>query len=205
MVSSDILQRVIQIKYGTVLWTGFTIDLGSKQYIITAKHVFSQMTAVNSIEFLYEGQWSTLSVTPIFCENSDIDIVALDFWEWHLTPQYPLDYWIVSMSYSQDVYFLGFPYWLRMDSWAMNNQLPFPFVKKGIVSSFDFEHKRFYIDAHNNSWFSGWPVIFNTVGGGVQVSGVIHGFIPDTNTGENSGIAIAYNLDSIIDAIYNFH
>ena len=67
--------------------------------------------------------------------------------------------------YGQDVYFLGFPYGLHGDMSALSNDLPFPFVKKGIISLFHNDGvNRIYLDGHNNPGFSGGPVVFMPAG-----------------------------------------
>lgn len=203
MISKNIIQRVVFVKYWSSIWTGFTVDINEKQYLISAKHIFEGLHCEGVIEILQKGEWKTLAVSPIFCGDNNLDLIAFSFWETKITPSDSLDYWSKSSYLSQDVYFLWFPYWLKInDNNWVNNHFPFPFVKKWIISAFDFENEYFFIDAHNNSWFSGWPVVvIKPWTNDMCVAWVVHWFIPDNQTRENSGIAIAYSIDPIIMAI----
>ena len=129
-------------------------------------------------------------------------MIGFSFWDTKITPALPLNYWLNGCVLWQDVYFLWFPYWFKADSAWLNGYYPFPFVKGWILSAFNMKEKHFFIDAHNNSWFSGWPVIFlRTWEKDLSIGWVIHWFISDVQTNENSWIALAYNIDPIIEAI----
>jgi hypothetical protein len=79
------------------------------------------------------------------------------------------------------VYFLGFPYGLKEDVTAdINNDFPLPFVKRGIIASFQFfgspDLATFYIDGHNNPGFSGGPVVALKPTRQAVVIGVVSGY-----------------------------
>jgi hypothetical protein len=120
------------------------------------------------------------------------------------------------MYYSQDVYFLGFPFGLQSEIKELNDDFPIPFVKKAILSNFLLEGKRkiLLLDGHNNPGFSGGPVVYLNVKKGVfQLAGIISGYRAETRNAQvknvdidvqyqtNTGIIIAYGIKSAIDLI----
>lgn len=206
MIISNILQRVLLIKYKKSMGTSFTIEVDGKQYLITAKHVLNTLTREDEIEIFKDKKWQKLKVFPIFCKDNDVDIIALSFNLKNITPIMNIEVGGAGLTVGQDVYFLGFPYGFIADSYDLNNGYPFPFAKKGIVSAMDFSNFKLFIDAHNNRGFSGGPVFFVTSNKfDVHVCGVAHGFIEDNKeTGENSGIGIVYQIKPIVDAVKEY-
>jgi hypothetical protein len=85
------------------------------------------------------------------------------------------------MAYSQDAYFLGFPYGLAWTPRVTLHQgQPIPIAKKAIVSG-EIEvrpgHDVLLLDGHNNEGFSGGPVVLFPPGRSkVQVVGVVSGY-----------------------------
>jgi len=114
MITTDILQRVVKVKYESSLGTGFTLDIKGKQFLISAKHIFKNLKHENGIEFFRDGEWKRIKVEPIFCENEKIDIIAFSL-DGFLTPSHEIFPTMAHMIVSQDVFFLGFPYLLDTD------------------------------------------------------------------------------------------
>jgi hypothetical protein len=56
MVSSNVLQRVFQIKHD-MLGTAFTIDVDGRQYVITARHLVSKIGDAGEIQIRREAEW----------------------------------------------------------------------------------------------------------------------------------------------------
>ena len=145
----------------------------------------------------------------MFNEEPTIDIIVFDIHQ-PITPQHELIPNRDGLIYSQDVYFLGFPYGFFTESGDQNNEYPFPFVKKGIVSAFTSD--KIFIDGHNNKGFSGGPIVFYPENDKkLHVTGIISGYFRDTKStdeltlsiNENSGLFIGYDISHAINAINN--
>ena len=202
MLTTNIIQRVLFVKFQNGVGTGFTLEKEGKQYLISAKHVFSGLTKTDEIEIYNERKKKKLQVTPIFCSNDELDIIAFDIGDKKITPIHPIEIGMDGIQFAEDAYFLGFPYGLSTDSGEINNKYPFPFVKKCIISSINFNNKQIYLDGHNNRGFSGGPVVVMRPGNKIKVIGVVSGFLGDSvNSGENSGIFYANSISAIYDEI----
>ena len=231
MITTNIIQRLIKIKNGQSICSGFTIEVDSKQYLISAKHPFiepdkkipvekrkpffaqfdKQMRPV--IEIYKNNIWQKLVVRPIFAKD-EIDVVVFPL-EGFLTPVHELIPTSAEMYFSQDAYFLGFPYAQHTDSQELNNGFPFPFVKKGIISAIDLaKTKKIYVDGHNNKGFSGGPLVFIRLKDKkLCVAGVISGYITDQKEDrkltelidENSGIVVCLGIKCVTDLIKEFN
>jgi len=116
------------------------------------------------------------------------------------------------LIYGQDVFFLGFPYDLLGRIILGSEGYPLPFVKKATVSLFD--SRVIYLDGHNNSGFSGGPVVFPQTGKNeYRVAGVVSGYVERPEPvfdGEhktplvyqyNTGIIVAHNIKAALDLI----
>ncbi|MDD3923286.1 MAG: hypothetical protein PHY39_07160 [Endomicrobiaceae bacterium] len=202
-ITTNIIQRVLFVKYGSSIASSFTIEIDDRQYLISAKHVFPKIKSEDIIQIFKDGAWKNLKVEPIFCEDKEIDIVAFNLPNNKIiTPKHKIDNGIGGVKYAQDAFFLGYPYGLHSDSGEINNNYPFPFIKKCIISA--IEKKIIYLDGHNNRGFSGGPVVIlkNDTSNDLQIIGVVNSFINDTvNKEENSGLFVASIINPIIDAI----
>jgi hypothetical protein len=76
-VPYGILSRVFQIRYGNVSGSSFVIDVDSKQYIITARHILPKAKDGDSAELYISGNWHPLIIKLIYPKDDKIDIVAL--------------------------------------------------------------------------------------------------------------------------------
>jgi len=200
MITTNIIQRVLFVRYQNNVGTGFTIEKNNKQYLISAKHVFPNLTKSDEILIFNDGDWRKLNVTPIFCKDNSVDIICFDLNGKVITPMHEIELGMDSIAFGQDAYFLGFPYGLSTDSGDINNKYPFPFVKKCIVSSIN--KKMIYLDGHNNRGFSGGPVVVTGKNNSIKVVGVVSGFLGDAvNKSENSGIFYANSISLITDSI----
>ena len=116
------------------------------------------------------------------------------------------------LIYGQDVCFFGFPYGLVGQVAFGSEGHPLPFVKKATVSLLD--HRRLFLDGHNNPGFSGGPVVFkNPVHQGYKVAAVISGYqaakepiyegsqITNLSYQDNTGIIEAYTVSWAVDLI----
>jgi hypothetical protein len=159
-VNTNILTRTFAIKYGDLFGTAFTTEVDNKQYLITAKHIFPDNEDINSIEIYHEKQWKLVKVKPIICyDDSSYDVIALAP-NIQISETLPLDIGLGNIIISQEVFFLGFPYFLKTDSENINLGFPISFVKKAILSALNIEDGILYLDGYNNPGFSGGPVVF---------------------------------------------
>jgi len=219
MVTSDILQNVFLIKYGNEFGTCFRISFDNEDYLITAKHLFNatQHNSIVEFEILKDTGWIKLMATFFEHENNDIDIAVLAL----KTNQIKENKFNLKGSYylSQECFFLGFPFGLKMDSGNLNSEFPIPFVKGGIISSFITDSlknmTRIFIDGHNNPGFSGGPVVVkdqSTPGENkMSIIAVVSAYLNEKkkiktpygeiSNQENSGIVISYSIKHVFEIL----
>ncbi len=215
MITTNVLQRTFQVKYGNATGTCFTIEINNRQYLVTARHVVDGIRQQDTINLYHEQTWKPLRTT-ITCISQTEEDIAILVPEIQLSPTYLLEPTATGLALGQDVYFCGYPYGLRTNVGALNRSFPIPLVKKGIVSSVTFEkgHQIIVIDGHNNPGFSGGPVVFaQPRSSDYKVAGVISGYrveyepvlMKRAKTGleyeYNTGLVIAYGLKNGIEHI----
>lgn len=162
MITTNVIDRTFNIQVGNSIGTCFTIDVNSKQYLVTAKHVVKDLNGTCDIRIFHENQWKNIQVTVVGHCKGDIDISVLTA-QLQLSPTNPLEATSARLAYGQDVFFLGFPYGMKGDVGSLNRDFPLPFVKKAIVSCMyitDNGTQINLLDGHNNPGFSGGPVVF---------------------------------------------
>ena len=236
---SNVIVRVMPIEYehahgkDSVVHRGaaFTIEVGAKQYLITAKHVLHDATAASRLSLAVGDTKQSITAIPIFPRNPEVDIVALPLKE-DLTPRLPLEATLDKIAFSQQIFFLGYPFGLRTRT-ATGQRVAF--VKSGIVAAIDSNEPSrtlLYLDAHNNVGFSGGPVVFwHEKSKSFRVCGVVSGYEPEqqpvyrelrdqkgklvpgpdgnpvlievqgVTSRENPGIMLAHSIGSIVEAI----
>lgn len=224
--TSNVLYRVLRIKTPTQTGSAFTIEVGGKQYLITARHLLKGFGQGGEIELWIGGHWSRMSARAIYPSKELVDIAALDLGR-PVTITFPLTASSGGLTLGQQVYFLGYPYGLGT---SVSAPVPpgfgeIPFLKSGIVSALDDRDPQanlLYLDGHNNVGFSGGPIVFwHPESGGFRVAGVVRGYrneaLPvlkkknlddpeakaynDLYTRANSGIVIGYDIRHIVEAI----
>ncbi len=214
MVPSNILQRTFHIAHNGEAGTAFTIEVSDLQYIVTAAHVVKALQPNSHLSVMHCGQWLTVDIGEVWVSPTGADI-ALISPKKQLSPAHSILVGSASSFYlSQQIYFLGFPYGLRLDLGPANNDFPLPFVKTGIVSSFTSAgsgSQIVFCDGHNNPGFSGGPIV--TVGRDdqVHVIAVVSGYrynndpvlLNGAETGltyrANTGLVIGYGLKEIVE------
>lgn len=214
-ISSNVLMRVLQIRYGTEMGASFTIEVNSRQYLVTAAHLVKELKDEGTINIFRNHKWQPIKAKRIQVvpEQVDIAILALPL---QITPTHPVEIWDANMYISQDVYFLGFPFGLSTDAFDLNRGFPIPFVKKGVFSAFDFrpEFTVIFIDGHNNPGFSGGPIVSVDPGSRkLRIVGVVSGYRfqedriinrgakTDLIVQSNTGILIGYSIKNALEAI----
>jgi hypothetical protein len=210
MVPSNVFNRVFHLRIGESYATGFVIDADGKSYLVTAKHFAKDISSSSEILVHHDEQWKTLNVRLVAHAPGEIDITVLAPPSRMALPELVLPADMGGLVYSQDVYFLGYPYGWFGRLGELNRNYPMPFIKKAIVSCVEQEEsgiKRVYLDGHNNPGFSGGPVVFQQNGvGSFKIASVISGYhyenapifyegseLPITYQ-YNTGIIISYNI-----------
>ena len=170
-------------------------------------------------------EWCYCPIELVGHSEKEIDISVFSPYK-QISPSHPLNTTQGGLMLAQEVYFLGFPHNIQLkheiydeideNLYKINNGYPMPFVKKAIVSLVG--HKDYImLDGHNNSGFSGGPVI-SYIGNEITVIGVISRYHNEKQPvygieeqkeqliGEcetNSGIIYASNIQHALDLIKN--
>jgi S1-C subfamily serine protease len=214
MITTNVLQRTFQMRYGDQFGTCFTIDVSERQYLVTARHVVEGIHPSDVVQIQHDQTWKDLNTTIAWISVTEADIAILSP-EVQISPAHPLVATTASLALGQDVYFCGYPYGLKMEvEHSMNRGFPLPLVKKGVVSSLDFENRSLIIDGINNPGFSGGPVVFSVAGSNeFRVAGVISGYRINYDPvllngkdvglrhGQNTGLIVAYDLKNGVEHI----
>ena len=212
MLTSNIIHRVLFIKFGNSTASAFTIEYEGKQYLVSAQHVFDACaTPVTSIEVYIDDGWRMLDVTPIALSSTGADIAVFGIPN-QITPALPTPASSKGAVFGQDAYFLGFPFQLNWGKKDFNYLKPFPIAKKGVFAS--LPGKQFFLDAINNQGFSGGPVVFKPQGTNTfSIAGVIsayrtrevdvlhQGAATGLKIKENTGLTVCYDIYCAIEAI----
>ena len=162
-VNVNILSRVFRIRlHGShKAGTAFTIDVDSRQYLVTAKHVIPDATLNDSIDIFHENQWKSLPVQVFFSAVDSTDI-ALIVPPIQLSPTFPAPPSSDKMMLGQDCYFIGFPYGLYTDEQGAMSGFPLPLIRKGTLSAM-IRHSGWMsivVDGNANPGNSGGPLVF---------------------------------------------
>lgn len=229
VITANIISRVFLIKYGEMSGSSFTIEVDDRQYLITARHVVNGIKDGDKIEIFHDNGWKKMTVKPLYIEPSEVDIVVL-VPPFQLSPTLPLEPSSDGIVLSQTMFFLGFPFGMRMPGTMLNSEFPVPLVKSGICSAIMSKPKDcslIIVDGLNNPGFSGGPIVFkHQKTNRLRVAGVIGGFrhqndrvyreVPkkDKKPGDedelvptdmivksNTGIIVGHNIKSAVDVI----
>lgn len=218
-ITTNVIQRVFHIKVKNSMGTAFTIEQDNKQYIITAKHIADKIDYPNEIEVYYKQKWIKINVVLVGHGSDDKDISVLTT-NFQISPTYPLRATRSNITYSQDVFFLGFPLNIISPDAHINREFPLPLIKKATLSGVvETETTKIDIlDGINNPGFSGGPVVCVPPGkkdNDFQVIGVVSGYRIqyenvihnkekiDIYAPMNSGLIISYPITIAIDLIKN--
>ena len=181
--------------------------MGSKRYLITAKHVVDGIQDDETVHISHNRDWLPVRVRLVGHGAGGIDVTVL-------APQvmfgavHGLRHTTEGLLLGEDVFFLGFPYGLGMEvKTDLNAGFPLPLIKKAVVSALGQEDGPILLDGHNNVGFSGGPVASRGTKEEQTVIGVVSGYRYDrhnvldehgnktSNTYDtNTGIVIAHDI-----------
>ena len=228
--TSNIIRRTFHIRWKNSTGTGFTVDHGSKQYLLTAHHVVDGIKSGDAIKIFHDNAWRDLVVDVVGIGKGEVDVAVLAC-SVQLSGSLLLVPSAANLFYGQPVQFLGYPFGWDSGGENVNRGIPLPFVKAGIISALDFggDVKRIFLDAHVNKGFSGGPVVFEPhakPNAGLHVAGIVSGFPISKNWGnwlpvvdrtgtpitdpqgnslgyvqDNPGIVVALNIKHAVDMI----
>ncbi len=214
MVPSDIIQRTFHVAHGNEAGTAFTIEVGDLQYIVTAAHVVKGLQPNTKLRVNHQGGWTPIDIGEVWVSPTGADLSLISP-KAQLSPCHPILVGGAASFYlSQQIFFLGFPYGMRLDIGPVNNDFPVPFVKTGIVSSFTSAgtgSQIVFCDGHNNPGFSGGPIVAIDQERRVHVIAVVSGYrynddpvlLNGQNTGltyrANTGLVIGYGLKEVVE------
>jgi hypothetical protein len=155
MVPSNIFQRVLHLRVGLQIATGFTIEVDERQYLVTAKHVVAGPSLAGGIDIFHDRDWITnIPYQAVIVEPAVVDIAVLALNQ-QISPLPPITLGIKGAFLSQQVFFVGFPFGLSINGRAVNNGFPLPLVKHGIIAAIAVgDGEPFLVDGINNPDFS---------------------------------------------------
>ena len=224
MITKKVIQHTFYIQYNNARGTAFAIGREGKQYLVTAHHVVEDIVTGNCIQIYHKKRWKKTAVEVVGTGNDNVDVAVLAL-PGQVAPQPPLEASIEGVTYSQPVYFLGFPLGLSSGMENLNRGFSVPFVKAGVVSAIADATSQIYIDAHGNKGFSGGPLVFapkDKPANEFRVAGVIssaprplrHPVVdksgmplvgddgePIAYFRENQGLVVAIDISHVIDLI----
>lgn len=174
MLTGEAIQRVYRVRNGDNTGTMFAMDVDGRQYLTTAKHLVENHEGNFQLQIQHDGKWKPIDLALVgHSEEADVSVMAAEF---VISGYHNVEATSAGLAFSQEAYFLGFPFGLYGDHPSANGGYPLPFAKAGIVAMFDDpESPIIYLDGHNNPGFSGGPVLFrNHKKNGVwQIAGVV--------------------------------
>ena len=109
MITSNIIHRTFHIQWNGDTGMGFTIDHGSKQYLVTARHVVEGIESGRSIKIFHNKEWKDLVVNVVGIGKGDLDVAVLAC-SVRLSPSHLLVASSEDIAYGQTVSFLGYPF-----------------------------------------------------------------------------------------------
>ena len=100
LVTSNIINRVVHIRVGDMTGTAFTMEVGGKQYLITARHLLED-THLGKI-FVEHENWIPIDakVVGIGEQHADVAVLATDI---QLTTTHEIEFGTKDIVVSQDV------------------------------------------------------------------------------------------------------
>ncbi|MFN0139659.1 MAG: trypsin-like peptidase domain-containing protein [Pyrinomonadaceae bacterium] len=212
MITSNFIHRTFRIRSAGSIGTAFTVDIDTRQYLVTARHVVEQIDAAHGIEVFGNNGWIPLPIKLVGHCSNEIDISVLAPRAPLSPPGLPIRVSSDGLAYGQDLFFLGFLYHFLGNVSFTDNGYPLPFVKRATFSC--FADNRYLLDGHNNPGFSGGPVIFGVAGAvPTNVAAVISGykFVPEAvyhqgNETEltfkyNTGIIVSYKIENALELV----
>jgi hypothetical protein len=206
---SQILNRVFQIKSGNNFGSATAIEIGERQYLVTAAHGAEEASMTSTLQVFHDKQWKNAKVTVVAFDTAvDVAIFALPF---RLVAEVDVPFDVGNILMGQHVGFLGYPLQLRGPG-TINKGFPEPVIGHGVLSFFNTDQypHNFFVAGIAPPGFSGGPIFFydhvtqtNKIGGIIIASMGYSVDVTDTagkvigRTMADSGIIQCINPKSI--------
>jgi hypothetical protein len=219
--NANVLQRALWIRCGATMGTAFSIEVESRQFLVTAQHVIRERAKV-PIELAYDGRWQPLVHSAIICPDPVVDIAVIVP---RLQLTLALEYGTGSegVRLGQQLFALGFPYAPSDLSTAGTPYLqhhggPLPYVKSATLASFlkapGPGHVSLLLDTYVNEGFSGAPLVgFASGDPKIRIVGVVSHYVPEggrlaatedqLSPRRHPGLVVALDIAHAIDAIWS--
>jgi hypothetical protein len=184
MITVNVFSRVFFIKTPSNLGTAFTIEVDSRQYLVTARHVVEGLCAPVEIQVSHDNQWKSLRVERLWIHAAkDIDVAVLPM-PLQLSRTLPCPPTIEGLVWGQETFFLGYPFGLTGERTEHNGGFPIAFVRGATFSAGLRDSEGLMLlmlDGHCNEGFSGGPIVFRPRGSQrsndqLAIAGVVAGF-----------------------------
>jgi hypothetical protein len=215
-LTTDIISRVVYILVKGNIGSGYVTKIGLFNYIVTAKHIFSNCKNLDSVQLkiFQDGTWIEYNSVILLHQNEAVDVAVVPF-KTNIFDQLanPI---ITSANVviGDDGYFLGFPLQLLPEGEQVNGGRPVPLIKRATLSG-ELKYNSalvWILDGHCTRGFSGGPAFFKAkTNNHWQFFGIISGYFPQKNLisdhireweyDENSGLIICYASNYVIEIL----
>ncbi|MBK5270413.1 MAG: trypsin-like peptidase domain-containing protein [Bacteroidia bacterium] len=190
-INDSILRNVFLIQIDSLQGTCFSVNLGGKEFLVTAKHLFKNPAnnQKRQITIIKEKKVLNINVTLFIHSDTTIDIAILKL---PISIEYLIPFVTGGqIQTGQDVYFLGYPSFNSLLFATQDTTFGIlPLVKKAIFSGVKKINNYYlvFLDGHNNPGFSGGPVVlYDMKNKENRIAGVISGYYHENKYTKNSG------------------
>ncbi len=110
IISSNVIHCTFRLEHGDTIGTCFTIDIASRQYLVTARHVVDGLLTGDeaAVEIHHDGDWKPLQVQIAWLSESPVDVAILAPPQQLSHANTALEPTPSGISVGQQVYFSGF-------------------------------------------------------------------------------------------------
>ncbi len=215
LITSNIYERVVKITCPDGrIGTGTVVERGDQTFVVTARHVLPEKPGDPFKVANRFSRWdTTVSCLPGVHPEADVAVIRVP--PQFARPSSPIVLDNDHVPFSQDVFFLGWPFGLALQQEGVDQ---LPFVKKATVSARQSSKAGpgiWFLDGLINPGFSGGPVVlmkstteppqfFAIVATYLQeVSRVVFGGMPsdDAIVMANTGIIQAFEITHALEAL----
>lgn len=209
LVSANVYERVVELRTSVDRGAAFILTEGDDDYLVTARHLFDDSrTQTVTLSNRFVRRTVTIELLTVSAA-ADVAVAPIDGFA---VEELPLPATSDGLVFSQDLFFLGFPYGLANAPVDPSHRMAL--VKKATFSAMETIDgvKLIYLDGHNNPGFSGGPVVGCPPSSGRhQVCGVVSRYRTEEIQAAgmfasvvhvNTGIFVATDIAHVLQAIH---
>ncbi len=225
-----ILHRIFDIRIITIAGdesilssgTVFAIEVDSRQYLITARHIAQNIASNTQVQLWHNGSWNSIPIRIVGHGGGNVDVSVLA----STIPLVPVEYQqhqhspvldLGGIILGQKTMFLGFPSgYDPSTAYLLSTGFPMPLVKYAHLSAISTYDYPIWLDGHNNEGFSGSPLCFiDNDTNKMHIAGVISAYqhipkpvfsLDGRETGlyhlENMGLGLAWDIRHCLDIMH---